>query len=77
MECDAEFVLYSQFFVAQKAAAPKNGIEFHQKSIGAVKSSLATSYDDWRRRSTNMNRQADRRTGKPVYWEAAPAPPKI
>ena len=28
----------------------RNGVEFHQKSIGAVRCSLATSYDDWRHR---------------------------
>ena len=36
----------------QKAVAPKNGVRFDQKSIGAVRCSLAMSYDDWRRRST-------------------------
>ena len=35
------------------AAAPKNGIEFRQKSIGAIRCSLATSYDGWRRRATS------------------------
>ena len=32
----------------QKAAAPKNRVEFSQGSIGTIKSSLATSYDVWR-----------------------------
>ena len=44
-------VLKSLTFVVQKANAPKTGIEFHQGSIGAIKSSLATSYDAARRRA--------------------------
>ena len=32
---------------------PKIGIEFLQGSIGAIRSSLATSYDAWRRRATS------------------------
>ena len=39
-------LLKSSIFVVQKAAAPKNGVEFRQRSIGALRSSLATSYDD-------------------------------
>ena len=31
------------FFVIQKAAAPKNGVEFCQGSNGTIRSSLATS----------------------------------
>ena len=46
--------LKSSIFIVQRAAAPKNGIEFRQKSIGAVRCSLATSYDDWRRRATSI-----------------------
>ena len=38
--------------VFQKAAAPKNGVEFCQGSIGAIRSSLATSYAVWRRCAT-------------------------
>ena len=37
--------LKSSIFVVQKAAAPKNGVEFCQRSIGAIRHSLATSYD--------------------------------
>ena len=29
------------FFFIQKAASPKNGVEFRKKSIGAIRSSLA------------------------------------
>ena len=35
----------SSIFVVQKATSPKNGVEFRQGSIGAIRSSLATSYD--------------------------------
>ena len=35
----------SSIFTVQKAAAPKNGVEFRQGSIGAIRSSLATSYE--------------------------------
>ena len=38
----------ADFFV-QKAAAPQNGAEFRQKSIGVIRYCLATSYDDVRR----------------------------
>ena len=46
----------------------KKGVGFCQKSIGAVGCSLATLYDDWRRRATSrkltgMDRQTDGRTG--------------
>ena len=34
-----------QFFVVQKATAPKNGVEFRQGSIGTIRSSLATPYN--------------------------------
>ena len=36
-ELNVEEVLKSPFFVVQKAAAPKNGVEFRQKSIGAIR----------------------------------------
>ena len=42
-------LLISTIFVVQRAAAPKNGVEFRQKSIGAIRCSVATSYDDVRR----------------------------
>ena len=35
-------------FVTHRAAAPKIGVEFHQKFIGALICSLGTSYDNWR-----------------------------
>ena len=44
-ELKVEEVLKSPIFVVQKAAAPKNGVEFRQGSIGTIRSSLATSYD--------------------------------
>ena len=44
----------SPIFVIQKAAAPKNGVEFCQNPICAVRSSLAMSCDDWQRRATSM-----------------------
>ena len=38
-------IFKSSIFVVQKATAPKNGVEFHQGSIGTIRSSLAKSYD--------------------------------
>ena len=49
--------LNCQFFIVQKATAPKNGIEFRQGSIGTIRSSLATSYDVWRRRQFSTNQR--------------------
>ena len=46
-------LLKSPIFVAQKAAAPKNGVEFRQKFIGFIRFSLATLYDDVRCRATS------------------------
>ena len=46
-EVDIKDALKSSIFVVQKAVASKNGVEFHQGSIGAIRSSLATSYDVW------------------------------
>ena len=46
--------LKSSIFDVQKAAAPKNIVEFRQSSIGTIRSSLATSYDVWRRRATSL-----------------------
>ena len=49
-----------------------------------IHDALATSYDNWQRHSTSLkltgmerqaDRQADRQTGKPMFWEAEP--PKI
>jgi len=32
-------------FIVHKAAAPKNGVEFRQGSIGVIRSGLATLYE--------------------------------
>ena len=45
-------VLKSSIFVVQKAIAPKTGVEFRQRSIGGIRSSLATSYDALRHRES-------------------------
>ena len=50
-EVDVKGVLKSSIFVVQKATAPKIGVEFRQGSIVATRSSVATSYDVWRRRA--------------------------
>ena len=42
------FLLKLPIFGVQKAATPKNGVEFRQKSIGAIRCGLATSYNDVR-----------------------------
>ena len=39
-------LLKSSIFVVQKAATPKNGLEFCQRPIGAIRCGLATSYND-------------------------------
>ena len=44
-EVNFKEALISSNFVVQIAAAPKNGVEFFQGSIGTIRSSLATSYD--------------------------------
>ena len=41
-------------FVIQKVVAPKNGVEFCQKSIGAISCSLATLYDEVRCREKSL-----------------------
>ena len=46
-DIDVKWVLKSSIFVAQKANAPKIGVEFCQGSIGAISSSVATSNDVW------------------------------
>ena len=51
-ELDVEEVLKSPIFVIQKAAAPKNGVEFRQGFNGTIRSSLATSY---KRNETELN----------------------
>ena len=50
-------VLKLSIFVVQKASAPKNGVEIRQGSISAIRSSLATSYDVWRRRQFSTNQR--------------------
>ena len=50
-------VFKSSIFVVQRATAPKNGVEFRQGSIGTIRSSLATSYDVWRRRQFSTNQR--------------------
>ena len=54
-EVNVKEVLKSSIFVVQKATAPKDGVEFCQGSIGTIKSSLAMSYDAWRRRQFSTN----------------------
>ena len=56
-------------FVIQKAAIPKNGVEFCQKFIGVIRCSLATSYNDVRRclNFSVRGRQTDKRTNKATY----------
>ena len=51
-ELNVKEALKSSIFVAQKAAAPKSGVEFRQGANGTIRSSLATSYDVARRRAT-------------------------
>ena len=41
--------LKSPIFILHRAEAPKNGVKFHQKTIGAIRCSVATSYDDARK----------------------------
>ena len=52
-EVNVKEALKSSIFDVQKAAAPKNIVEFRQSSTGIIRSSLATSYDVWRRRATS------------------------
>ena len=58
-------LLKSPIFVVQKAAAPKNGVEFRQKSIGLIRCSLATSYNDVRHRATLLKSSC----GRGWWWE--------
>ena len=44
-------------FVVQKANALKNGGKFRHGSIGTIRSSLATSYDAYRRRQISANQR--------------------
>ena len=54
IEVDVTWALKPSIFVVQRAAAPKNGVEFCQRPIGAIRHSLATSYDVWQRRATSL-----------------------
>ena len=49
-EVNIKEALKSSNLVVQNATAPKNGVEFRQGSTGTIRSSLATSYNVWRRR---------------------------
>ena len=53
IEVDVTEDLEPLIFVVQMAAAPKIGVEFRQRPIGAIRCSLATSYDVWRRHATS------------------------
>ena len=66
-EVDVKGVLKSSLFVVQKATAPKNGVEFRQRSIGAIRNSLATSYDAVRRRATSLKFFFHRQTHKQTH----------
>ena len=52
-EVNVKEALKSSIFVVQKAAAPKNGVEFHQVSIVVIKSSLATWCNVYQRLETH------------------------
>ena len=52
---NVEEALKLSIFVLQKAAAPKNVVEFRHSSIGTIRSILATPYDVWRPRATSYN----------------------
>ena len=54
-ELNVEEVLKSSIFVIQKAAAPKNGVEFRQGFNHTIRSSLATSCDVSGRRAMFSN----------------------
>ena len=53
-ELNIEEALKLSIFVVQKAAAPKNGVEFRQGTNGTIRSSLTTSYDVARRHSISF-----------------------
>ena len=54
-ELNVKEALQSSIFVIEKAAAPKNGVEFRQGSNGNIRSSLATSCDVLRHRARSPN----------------------
>ena len=51
-------------FVKQNAATPKNKVEFCQKSIGVIRCSLATLYDDVRRHTMSPKVLCQKQTDK-------------
>ena len=53
-EVNVKAALKSSIFVVQKAAAPKNGVEFPHRPIGDIRRSLAMLYSVWRRRATSL-----------------------
>ena len=58
-------------FYHTESCRTKIGVEFHQKSIGAIMCS-ATPYNDWQRCAASMkltgtDRQAGGQTGKAIY----------
>ena len=61
---DVKGVLKSSIFIVKKATASKSGVEFRQGSIGAIRSSVATSYDAVRRRATQSRNLLHRQAGK-------------
>ena len=72
-EVNVKGVLKSLIFVVQKATAPKTGAEFHQGSIGAISSSLATSCNVWRRHSCTVKKihtQTNGLTDRKVTYRA-------
>ena len=54
-EVNSKDALKLPIFVVQKAAATKNEVKFCKRSFGVIKSSLATSYNVWRRRASSLN----------------------
>ena len=48
-------VLKSSILILQRLALHQNGVEFRQNSIGAIICSVATSYDDVRRRTVKLD----------------------
>ena len=61
-------LLKSSIFVVQKTTAPKNGVEFCQGFISAIRSSLAMLYDVWWRRRFFWTSCIHIQTHKATYW---------
>ena len=71
-----KIVLKSPIFVLQKPAAPKNGVEFRQKSICAVNCKLTTMYNDrWRSKLFIKLTGIDRQTDRTMYLGVPPKRP--